>query len=814
MMRIERIISSKLKGIGDVDWTFPNGPVFIFCEDRNNLKTLGTLLYDLFYEQITSLTLKTQNSKGLLEVWIAGDKSSYHIRRNYDQQSNESVSPSTLVTDEGTGEKVSLPEDLTLGEYIFQLNQLTFRQGVVVNWPVNNHLDHLRLQVNNLRQGGDEGFSLMKVRASLAGAKKRVSEQKGSMELVKAEFDARRSDWEAAHRQQDEERLLLIEIKNLQENEGILSERIALGQRIQERLTLLTLNPDYRELRQLREEIYQLEERLRAVESNLRTLTNESKVDWTLIETLREECIEWASLQDQVERLGAQAQMQSEQIAELKGSLQTSGFEGLTNGEDKRLLTAETERAEAQDELNELTISKKDLENTERMYLEEKAILLNFGDIARVTETDKVKIEQRERHLKQWQSSKIGGSLDRKLRKHFKGICIEEKLADRLSQYYKGYQTSNFEEFTSRLKEFRDQQMLVEKLQIQIERLQERIVREDMLLKTVLYRSEILKQAFAASKVSDFPEWLNGWEAFQIKKQQLGLMLKEQQLLLEQSTMAEKKLYMCSEQLREKLETWNTLGTDRDTVLVTLFKVASHLRAKGESEREIAAHSKKYNSLLGDRNMEHLVNKLEPLADLERELRVFDDERLLELTAWQDERLEIRKQREKLEQCLKDSHKFISLTTLEKKIETLKQQWKAYENLHRAIDDAQLLLELSWQEWDTKYGKVLNNEMKWILSNISFSIDHGAIQRDLAKVKCDYFAYRMALAQLTLGGYLEAPLLFSIGDYDEGERFWVDIIEYFRKLSHTRQIIFITSDPQLGEKLIGSGWSSLNMRQK
>ena len=744
-MRIERIISSRLTGIGDVDWTFPNDPVFIFCEDRNKLKTLGTLLYDLFYEQKTPLTLKTQNSKGLLEMWIAGDKSSYHIRRNYDQQSNESVSPSTLVTDEGTGVNVSLPEDLTLGEYIFQLNQLTFRQGVVVNWPVNNDLDHLRLRVNNLRQGGDEGLSLMKVRASLAGAKKRVSEQKGSMELVKAEFDALRSDWEAAHRQQDEERLLLIEIKNLQENEGILSERIALGQRIQERLTLLTLNPDYRELRQLREEISQLEERLRAVESNLRTLTNESTVDWTVIETLREECIEWASLQEQVERLGALAQMQSEQIAELQGSLQTSGYEGLTNGENQRLLTAETERAVAQDELNELTISKKDLENTERVYLEEKAILLKFADMARVSESDEVKIEQRERHLKQWQSSKIGGSLDRKLRKHFKGICIEEKLAEQLSQYYKGFQASNFEEFTSRLKEFRNQQELVEKLQTQIERLQERIVREDMLLKTVLYRSEILKQAFASSKVSDFPEWLNGWEAFQRKKQQLGLMLKEQQLLQEQTTMEEKKLYMCSEQLREKLETWNTLSTDRDTVLATLFKVASHLRAKDELEREISAHSKKYNSLLGDRNMEHLVNKLEPLADLERELRVFDDERLLELTAWQKERIEIRKQREKLEQRLQDSHKFISLTALEKKIETLKQQWKAYENLHRAIDDAQLLLELSWQEWDTKYGKVLNNEMKWILSNISSSIDHGAIQRDLAKVKCDYFAYRMAL---------------------------------------------------------------------
>ena len=54
-----------------------------------------------------------------------------------------------------------------------------------------------------------------------------MSEQKGSMALAKAEYDALRREWEAAHRQQDEERWLLIEIKNLQENEAILSERIA-----------------------------------------------------------------------------------------------------------------------------------------------------------------------------------------------------------------------------------------------------------------------------------------------------------------------------------------------------------------------------------------------------------------------------------------------------------------------------------------------------------------------------------------------------------------------------------------------------------
>lgn len=134
----------------------------------------------------------------------------------------------------------------------------------------------------------------------------------------------------------------------------------------------------------------------------------------------------------------------------------------------------------------------------------------------------------------------------------------------------------------------------------------------------------------------------------------------------------------------------------------------------------------------------------------------------------------------------------------------------AYEDLHRAIDDAQVLLETSWQEWQAKFGKALNNELKWILSKISSSLAQETIQRDLAESKRDYFAYRMAIAQLTLGSYTEAPLFFSVGDIDEGERFWVDVIEYFRKLSLTRQMILITTDPKLGEKLTGVGWSSLS----
>jgi len=771
---------------------------------------LGNLLMELFYDQKISNTLNAESSKGLLEVWMAGENTRYYIRRDFIQQSNDVVQSSTIMHEDGTGENVPIPETSTFGEYLFQVKQQTFRQGVVVDWPDINERDHLRLRVSNFRQGGDDGLSLSKVRASMAGARRRVSEQEGSMALVKAEYDALRREWESAHRQQDEERLLLIAIKNLQENEAILSERIASAIIIQERLTLLSQNPDYRELRQLQGELTQLEERIGAVEANLTALTSESEVDWTVIENLREECLEWASLQEQVEHITVEAQMQAEKIAELKDSLETCGYEGLSKDEDQRLRRTEKERDAAQEELNNLTILKEEIESTQLIYLEEVALLHDFADMTEVTEADEVKIAQQERRLKQWQNSKICCSLDRTLQKHFSKTSICETLKSRLGRYYEDHRTTNFEEFTSRLVDFRNQKKLVDRVQNQIEQLRKKAGREDILRRTVLTRTEFLKRAFLAAKVADLPAWLRGWEDYQRKEHQLALKIDEQQLLLEQSAIEEKKLQACAEQLREKLGDWNTSATDRDEVLVAVFKVASQLRVKDETEREITAYSQRFKDLLGNRNMERLAKSLEPLADLERETLVPAEERLSDLTAWQKERLETRLQLAEVERRLRSNQKFPALNVLEKKIETVKRQWMAYEDLYHAIDDAQVLLETAWQEWQAKFGEALNHEMKWISSKLSSSRAQERIQKDLEEAKRDYFAYRMAIAQLTFGGSTELPLVFSVGDIDEGERFWVDVIEYLRQLSLTRQMILITSDANLGQKLVGMGWSSLS----
>jgi exonuclease SbcC len=814
-MRIERIISTNLTEWEDLDLTFPEGPVLLFSEGRSRQRTLGELFLELFYNQKNPRTSKTKSCKGRVEVWLSKeDTARLHISRQFIQQDDGRERASTLEIEDETGQTLTLPETMTLGEYLFRVKPQAFRHSGIIEWLEDKGPDDFSRRVRNLRHGGEEGLSLAKVRASIVGAQKRVIEQTESMALVKANYDALRHEWEEAHRQQEQDRLRQIELKNLQEKEKILVERIACETKMQERLAVLRQNQDYRELRYLQGELTNLEELRKESEANLTALTLESQVDWAMIEDLREECLEWAGFQEQVDRLAAKVRLRVQEIRETEDFLQTSGYLGVSENEVQRLSRVEEERNAAQEELDleldNLIRVKWELENTQTIYTAELAKLQNFANMAEVTDVAEIKIAQREKYLALWQRSQIGSFLDRVLRERFGVKSIAERLSLRLAKYYQTYHTSNYQEFTSQLKEFRERRQLVERLQTDLERLQEKVRWEEKLRRIVNSRNAILKRACSTAKVADFPAWLNGWENYQQKKQQLTLWNEELQRELKEQQSGRNKVAAAAERLREKLGNWGTPATDREEILAVVMKVAKQLRVKDEAEKEVALYTKKYYDMLGERNLEQLAEILEPLADLEREIRLSNEDRVEELAAWRKEQAEITQQLVTTEQSLQHSRKFPSLAILEKKIERAKRQWLAYEGLHGALDDARDLLETSWQEWQIKYGKDLQVEKQWILRQVSSSLTMGTIAKDGAEGKKEYFAYRMATAQLALRDNIEVPLFFSVKKMTEGENFWEEILRYFQKLSLSRQVIFTTSDAKLWKKLAADGWQRLN----
>ncbi|SHI12743.1 hypothetical protein [Desulfosporosinus lacus] len=804
-MRIERIRIKNYASLRDGDWIFPLGPVLITFQDLSHQKLFRDLLLTLFYDQKESQLLG-QGPDSLIEVWMSGESARYNIRVEYLKQENE-LKRYSKVFDE-TGQTVCLPENMTLGEYLFNAQLQAFLQGGIVQWPERDHQDELISLISNLSQGGDERLSLRKMRASLAGAQKRVKEQRESMELIKAEYDDLRLEWETIHRQQEDERLLQIEIKNLQEKEAILIESIAATTKIQMRIELLRQNPDYRELRQLRDEIKQLEDRRQCLEAELKSISGESSTD-QIIETFREECMKWACIQKEAESLADEVQLRSKLIDETQNLLLTSGYQRFKEDEDLQLKLVREERNVAQDKLNKLIPIKQELEKLEITALEENTLFADLAIMSDVTEADISRIAKKEKKLEQWRGSKVLGTLDRLLRKRLGMKRYDEILSSYLLNYYQRYLVSDYQEFTNKLKKFHNQQKRFQIVQRQMEKLQEKVDQESKLLKIVNSRNESLKQAFTAVNVADFSEWLLGWADYQQKKKQLSLELNQMNLAAEQKLILEKNLEEYSERMIENLKNWGIPTTDREEVLEAVFKVARQLQERDEVKLEIAFLSERFERRLGDRDMEKISDILEPLAELERENLLSNEERQMELTSWDKRRVEMRQEIEDLNQRLQGMRrKITSLSVLEKNIELRKSQWTGYEDLRHALDDAQTLLELSWQEWQTKYEKTLSEEKQWIFDH-SFPSVPFKIEGESA-AKRNYFSYRMAVAQLALTPNTEIPLLFSVEKItNEDPIFWEDVIRYLYNLSFSRQVVISTTDPNQVEKLSSKGWHPL-----
>lgn len=795
-MRIERIRGVNLTGIGNIDWTLSENPVAIFSEGGNSQRIVNDLL-EIFYANGNNSLPMFDNRQGLIEVWMSGDHSRYRIGQSFLKKDAETEDFPTLLIEDEYENSVSLPNRMKLGEYLFGLNFGAFLQSGIVTWPNLNKTGSYFRRVHNLRHGGDENFSLAKIRASIIGAQKRVNEQAGNMLQVKNRYDALRRDWESAFRQQEEKRLLMIELKNLDEREKSVNERISTAAKLQERFAVLSQNLDYRELRKLQAEVIRLADLCRESESKLMELTQNSQVDWDMIERLREECLEWAKVEDKTKNIGEKIKKRTDLINELEIDLESSGYQDLDEDAIQHLYQAEKDRLFAQRKLEGLVIVKKNLKNIQKEIADGQARLEKFDTLVDVTEVDEIKLAKKERDLNHWRNSKIAGFLDQ-VGRYFGVRSIEDRLSFRLKQSFRLYQVSNYKEFKIKLKNFQEQQQQVKQMQDKLAKMEEIINQEEPLQRIVRSCTEILNQAFTLTKTTDLAGWQNGWRNFQQKKQQRNKEFESLHLELDELTLQENLMEIQAEQLREKIETWGTSAVNRDQILAEIMKVARQLRIQGEVKRELAIFTQKLDDALGHRQIEPLAKMLEPLAELEREGHVSAEDRKAKLADINKEKLEIHQQKLALEKRLRGIQKLPSLSVLEEEIEKVKQQWLAFEDLNKALQAAQTLLEVSWDEWQTKYGNELEREAEWIFSKISSSSELGT-----------YFAYRMAVAQLASRNKIEIPLFFIVESKTADQNLWQDILEYLYILSASKQVILFTSDINLWQEVSTTNWQSL-----
>ncbi|AET67654.1 hypothetical protein Desor_2045 [Desulfosporosinus orientis DSM 765] len=808
-MIIDRIRILNHEKMADLDLRFSQGPVVIKFAEISQQKLFYELLFSLLFNRKDSLVLQGLKQNTSVEIWVLEEFGRFHIRFEYQPKKGDWELDISIGKEDY--QFVCLLEGMSPGNYFFKCKEQTFFQGRAIQWPEYSGPGHLLQRIRNLRQGGDDELSVSKVRASIAGALKRLKDQQEGMEQVKAECEVLRSEWESIHRQQEEERLMQIEIKNLQEKADILADRIAVTKKIQDRINCLLENPDYRELRHLQEEINGLEERRQYLNTALGANSDGSCVDWGIIESYREECAEWAGHQKNVDYLELGIKNRQEKVLEIEQDLQLSGYQGFQEDEDEQLRKVVQEREIAQEKCRKLGVSKRVLHRLENLLAREKSQAEDLEIMAAVTTSDIEWILHKEKQLAKWRNSKLGGFLDGTLKKRMGVKSIAETLSSHLLHYYKSYQTSNYEEFTNKLEKYRTQQQRIQKIKGQILQVQAKINQEQHLRRMETYYSQRIEGALKAVHAADFAEWLRGWKNFKQKKEQISLDRAEITTLREKLSLEEKNLAACTEGLREKLKNWDIPTSNREEVLAAVLNLSALLHEKREADREISAYSEKYQRLLGERNMEQLSEKLEPLAELERELCFSPEERLADITTWTQEHAQLQTRINALKQRLQRSPVTSNLTLLEKKITKLKGQWTAYEDLGHALEEAQALLELSWQEWQTNHEPSLNREKQWI-SEHTFSLTALRSGNEEIQALRNYFAYRMAVAQLALGVNTDIPLFFSVGNIKSGlQSFWEDATNYLQTLALSRQIFFFTTDPELEENLAGKGWAALQV---
>ncbi|MCM1565016.1 MAG: hypothetical protein NC238_03470 [Dehalobacter sp.] len=754
-MRIDKIGLQGHPLLGDTEWSLPGDFTVLYLKEPELAKALYQLLQEYYDDRVAAVPSDKQKRQGLAEILLSGEQTGLNM----------------------TFEAI--------------------RQGGFIVWPDTNKHGLYR-RVSNLQQIGNEELSLARVHDALARAKERVEEQADGMAQVKAEYDALRRDWEEASHRQEEQRFLQIEIKNLQAEQHLMTEKIAVMEKIQQRLVILKENLDYRELRRLQGELASLEELRRDTGVRLAAVVQDKQVDWDMIEGLREECYAWALIQKEVEQGEALITRQTQAINELQDSLRSSGYRQLPKNEEQHLRSTEEELRAAQKELESFAGLADIVKELEGSLYEEKAKLKKYALIAGVTDKDQRSLARSYARLKKWQDSVLGRMIDRRVIRRSGAGSIEDRLASSLTKLLQKYQAADYQEFMRQIEAYQNQKQAADRLQTDYNLVRKQVKREKELHRIILSRSQRLQKAFSIVKASDFSSWKSGWDEYRQKNSHSAEMLQTLQTQTGQQQKTEQKLQEYASQLREKLQNRISADADIDEVLEAVLLIARELRIKEETEKEYDLLKKQYDIALNKRNLDQLSRTLEPLAELEREACLPEEERLAALVASRQALSEKNSRLQKIRKDLQDSQAVKIDHDLEKKLGSVKQQWQAYQELQHTLDDTAELLEASLQKWQAENGIVLKIKAQRFLRR-AFSLNlSDKKEMMMAEAYSYYFAYRLALAEAALeDSSIEIPLFFLAGSMNGTEGFWKKALAYLQELSHLRQVIFCTADTRL-----------------
>jgi len=756
------------------------------------------ILSEFFFSPALAPTANELKAKTAFTIQLSKENSIYRLSREVVYRDTQPKWLSEPRLEDQEGNPVLLPEKITPSEYLLETDPGNFRPDGLMLWREEKNISYYR-RLSNLRQTGSENLSPSKVRASLVGAMAKIMEQAGDIAALKAEYDSLKQDWEKLNQRLEQERLLQIEQKNKEISRNILIEKISALEKIEQRLNVLQKNPDYRQLREMQAELARLEEVCRKADSAL-AATQYSQADWAMVENLREECAQWARLENQSELLKKEISRLTHDAEKLCNSLSLSGYASLADNVEEKARQAEEALAAARTELLTFSALRQQILDTEADLAKAKEALQKFALFARADETEESRFIQAVQRLDKWQNSKIGVFLDRGLKSRLGLNTVKEKLAARVSAYCQKFGVRDYAEFMRLREEFLARQKVAEDLELSLSRLRKEARREQELQRIIKSHSDMLKGLYSRVGVACFSDWLDGWQEYRKNKNRLAQIEETLQQKTESAQEKAQQLAACAAQLREKLQDSLTADADLEQALEAVTQIARQLRIKDEAEKSLAELSQVYEKKLDKRDMQALASVLEPLADLEREALIPREERLANLEASRQELAAIN---QALAKPSPERKIHSQMARLEKQMETLKQQWQSYNNLKLALADTMQLLDISLEDWQVNFKPELEDSAGQILNRL-FSLQLTDKKECLlAEAKRYYFAYRLALSQLAVTGSPQIPLLFVYSQRNALPDFRQKIKTRLQELLREKKIIL---GENLGDGVLFKEW--------
>ncbi|UWG95406.1 hypothetical protein LPY66_10730 [Dehalobacter sp. DCM] len=663
----------------------------------------------------------------------------------------------------------------------------------VFNWPESSRHDLYR-RVMNLQHVGSEELSPAKMWDSLKRAAERVEEQAEGMAQVKKEYDALRSEWEADAERLEHQRALQIKIKRLQVEKDDLSCKIAGMEKIHERLQILKDNPDYPDLRKLKDKMTRLEQTRQESEEILAAYSQDPDIDWDMVDKLREETYAWAELKTADHSLLMEIIELEQDIDALADDINHSRYAGLPVTEGESLNKAEAELSELQAALateREASAQRSAALNTlEKQLDEEREKLRRYTMMVKTSAKD-----GRERSAREGQQT-FGKALLAKLGLKYGQDRSEKKGASRLKAIFQRNSMKDNAGFSRLEKEYQDQVHIVKAMQAQWNAWINESEKEKKLISQIEACSQRLRLAYASVNASGHDEWQRGWEEYQQQQKQLAERHAQLEAKITQQEQAQIKINASAEQIREKLKGW-TSEDAVDELLAIIQNIALNLRLKEVTAEQYAEIKNTLKEKLNKRDMNRLSAALEPFDDVQREGRLSVKERNAMLIKTKQQLDDVSKQMQLAAADLKKSRSISKDPELDQKLDAVKQQWLAFYNLQQALSDTKELLENCLDKWQFDYGIALKIKAKQIVSQtfaLPLSDRKELIMADAAKY---YFAYRQALLELASEDDRDCPIFFFTGQMNETTEFWDGILRYYQGLSLERPVFFGTTNSTL-----------------